>query len=348
MLRSQLLEAPWRSDDHIQQAHRDRQGRCSPSLARRWSTKLPSKSTTSSSSRAASRILRASSKSPFHLLRWCTSEEEEQRLISHLVSPIISVPRRLITHSSSPSADPDMNVFFDDLAAVYRAELAALYASGCRYVQLDDTNLAYLCSDEQRALAESRGEVSVQSGDLWAEMLTDIRVLGRQGAPEEVRRAYQQLLGGQRRRHDGRYPPLSVRISLSYLCWPALTTRVEETSDRDTSVVEGMNPLRKSSSRNSMSTSTSSSTTTPGDFLLPSIPSVLTRRRTDPEDSNLFDTYPKEIRSSLSDSSVPRRAFWRRKKTSSRASGKQRRSVPSSSSTSDLSAGSRVRCMGTN
>lgn len=110
-----------------------------------------------------------------------------------------------------------MNVFFDDLSAVYRAELAALYASGCRYVQLDDTNLAYLCSDEQRALAESRGEVSVQTGYPRTDMLTDIRVLGRQGAPEEVRRAHQQLLGGQGRRHDGRYSPLSVRPILILL-----------------------------------------------------------------------------------------------------------------------------------
>lgn len=53
---------------------------------------------------------------------------------------------------------PDMDQFFEDLAAVYRAEIAALAEAGCTYIQLDDTNLAYLCSDEMRQQAEARGE----------------------------------------------------------------------------------------------------------------------------------------------------------------------------------------------
>ena len=48
-------------------------------------------------------------------------------------------------------AYPDLDVFFADLAACYRAEIDALYAAGCRYVQLDDTNLAYLCDPVMRA-----------------------------------------------------------------------------------------------------------------------------------------------------------------------------------------------------
>jgi 5-methyltetrahydropteroyltriglutamate--homocysteine methyltransferase len=53
---------------------------------------------------------------------------------------------------------PDLDEFFDDLAEVYRRELAALAAAGCRYLQLDDTNLAYLCDETQRARAAERGE----------------------------------------------------------------------------------------------------------------------------------------------------------------------------------------------
>jgi 5-methyltetrahydropteroyltriglutamate--homocysteine methyltransferase len=55
-------------------------------------------------------------------------------------------------------AYPDMDAFFEDLAACYRAEIAALYAAGCRYIQLDDTNLAYLCDPKMRAAAAERGE----------------------------------------------------------------------------------------------------------------------------------------------------------------------------------------------
>lgn len=56
------------------------------------------------------------------------------------------------------SVDPDMDEFFYDLAAVYRAEIAALADAGCIYLQLDDTNLAYLCSEEMRKDAQERGE----------------------------------------------------------------------------------------------------------------------------------------------------------------------------------------------
>lgn len=53
---------------------------------------------------------------------------------------------------------PDLEEFFSDLAAVYRTEIDALYAAGCRYVQLDDTNLAYLTDQTMRSQAQSRGE----------------------------------------------------------------------------------------------------------------------------------------------------------------------------------------------
>ena len=40
-------------------------------------------------------------------------------------------------------AYPDLDEFFSDLAGCYRAEIDSLYRAGCRYLQLDDTNLAY-------------------------------------------------------------------------------------------------------------------------------------------------------------------------------------------------------------
>lgn len=55
-------------------------------------------------------------------------------------------------------AYPDMDEFFEDLAEVYRAEIQALYDAGCRYIQLDDTNLAYLCDPQMRQGAIDRGD----------------------------------------------------------------------------------------------------------------------------------------------------------------------------------------------
>jgi methionine synthase II (cobalamin-independent) len=53
---------------------------------------------------------------------------------------------------------PDLDAFVEDLAAAYRAEIADLYAAGCRYLQLDDVSLAYLCDEEMRARGREQGD----------------------------------------------------------------------------------------------------------------------------------------------------------------------------------------------
>jgi len=58
----------------------------------------------------------------------------------------------------SKDAYPDLEEFFEDVARAYREELRDLAAAGCRYVQLDDTNLAYLCDPKMREGARQRGE----------------------------------------------------------------------------------------------------------------------------------------------------------------------------------------------
>ena len=58
--------------------------------------------------------------------------------------------------SISTEAYPTLEPFFDDLVRVYQEELADLYAAGCRFVQFDDTNLAYLCDEGMRKEAAQR------------------------------------------------------------------------------------------------------------------------------------------------------------------------------------------------
>ena len=48
--------------------------------------------------------------------------------------------------------------FYEDVAKAYGDELRSLHAAGCRYVQMDDTNLAYLCDDKMREAARARGD----------------------------------------------------------------------------------------------------------------------------------------------------------------------------------------------
>ncbi|KAI0391004.1 hypothetical protein F5Y17DRAFT_461259 [Xylariaceae sp. FL0594] len=61
--------------------------------------------------------------------------------------------RETIDPAAYPELEPD---FFDDLARVFQEELDDLYKAGCRLVQLDDTNLAYLCDPKMRAEAAER------------------------------------------------------------------------------------------------------------------------------------------------------------------------------------------------
>jgi 5-methyltetrahydropteroyltriglutamate--homocysteine methyltransferase len=60
-----------------------------------------------------------------------------------------------ISKDAYPELDP---VFYDDVAKAYGDELRSLYEAGCRYVQMDDTNLAYLCDDRMREAARQRGD----------------------------------------------------------------------------------------------------------------------------------------------------------------------------------------------
>jgi 5-methyltetrahydropteroyltriglutamate--homocysteine methyltransferase len=56
-----------------------------------------------------------------------------------------------------PSAYPDVSAYFDDLVAVYRAELKELAQAGCRYVQLDEVPVAMLCDPDVCRQAAAQG-----------------------------------------------------------------------------------------------------------------------------------------------------------------------------------------------
>lgn len=55
-------------------------------------------------------------------------------------------------------AYPAMDGFFADLGAAYNAAMRDFAGAGCRYLQLDETNIAYLCDPEQLAQLRNRGE----------------------------------------------------------------------------------------------------------------------------------------------------------------------------------------------
>src|SRR6478736_2911235 len=78
-------------------------------------------------------------------------------------TPKVTIPSPTMLHfragreGISEDVYPDMAEFFADVGAAYREEIKQLGDAGLKFLQLDDTNLAYLCDDKQRDNARKRG-----------------------------------------------------------------------------------------------------------------------------------------------------------------------------------------------
>lgn len=78
--------------------------------------------------------------------------------------PKVTMPTPSILHffrgkgCVDPAVYPDLDQFWDDVVAVYRAEIADLAARGATYLQLDEVPLAMLCDPDVRAQAKDQGE----------------------------------------------------------------------------------------------------------------------------------------------------------------------------------------------
>ena len=94
-------------------------------------------------------------------------------------TPKVTIPSPTMLHfrggrdAIDVAAYPDLEQFYFDLSAAYRAEIASLADAGCRYLQLDDTNLAYLCDDTQRENARARGMDPDELPRLYARIIND-------------------------------------------------------------------------------------------------------------------------------------------------------------------------------
>ena len=78
-------------------------------------------------------------------------------------TPKLTIPSPSMVHyrggssSIDPSVYPDLDGFWEDLTAAYGAQMRGVYELGCRYLQLDDTSLAYVNDPAQREHIEQIG-----------------------------------------------------------------------------------------------------------------------------------------------------------------------------------------------
>ena len=79
-------------------------------------------------------------------------------------TPKVTLPAPTQVHMFSASDGiskavyPDIDAFWDDMVAAYHAELAALGAAGCRYVQIDETSMPKLADPVIQEVVRRRGQ----------------------------------------------------------------------------------------------------------------------------------------------------------------------------------------------
>jgi 5-methyltetrahydropteroyltriglutamate--homocysteine methyltransferase len=94
-------------------------------------------------------------------------------------TPKVCIPAPSMLHfrggreAISEAVYPDLEDFYADLTAAYRAEIADLAARGLRYLQFDDTNLAYLCDPDIRARTRARGDDPDALTRLYCRLIND-------------------------------------------------------------------------------------------------------------------------------------------------------------------------------
>src|ERR1700681_4697556 len=93
------------------------------------------------------------------------------------VTPKMTIPSPSTLHfrygreAVPESIYPAMEDFYRDLGRTYAKVVRAFADAGCRYLQLDEVNLAYLCDPKLRAQVSERGEDPTQLPAVYARLI---------------------------------------------------------------------------------------------------------------------------------------------------------------------------------
>jgi 5-methyltetrahydropteroyltriglutamate--homocysteine methyltransferase len=108
---------------------------------------------------------------------------DDLRALQALVTtatPKLTIPSPSMIHFRSgrdhidARAYPELDAFWEDLVAAYRAQLAGLAEMGCTYLQLDDVSLAYLNDPAQRERVARLGGDGDRQHERYVEQLNRV------------------------------------------------------------------------------------------------------------------------------------------------------------------------------
>jgi len=95
------------------------------------------------------------------------------------VTPKMTIPAPSNMHfrggrkAIDAKAYPDLGEFYADLARVYNEEVQDLAAAGCRYLQIDEVNFAYLCDPKLREQVQNIGSDPNTLPQTYAKLIND-------------------------------------------------------------------------------------------------------------------------------------------------------------------------------
>jgi 5-methyltetrahydropteroyltriglutamate--homocysteine methyltransferase len=128
-------------------------------------------------------------------------------------TPKITIPSPSVLHfrggrkAIDTTAYPDMDGFYADLARVYSEEIRDLVDAGCRYLQIDEVNMAFLCDPNLREFARSLGEDPDRLPHTYATLVNEATA-----ARHKEMTVCMHLCRGNARSHwvaDGGYEPVA-------------------------------------------------------------------------------------------------------------------------------------------
>jgi 5-methyltetrahydropteroyltriglutamate--homocysteine methyltransferase len=129
-------------------------------------------------------------------------------------TPKVCVPSPTLMHfrggrdAIDKTAYPTMEAFYKDLAKAYNEEFQDLAKAGCKYIQIDDTNLAYLCDSKIRNDVKEVGEDPDKLLDLYIDIIND----SIKGLPSDVTVCLHMCRGNFGKLSQGSYEAVADRL----------------------------------------------------------------------------------------------------------------------------------------
>jgi 5-methyltetrahydropteroyltriglutamate--homocysteine methyltransferase len=93
------------------------------------------------------------------------------------LTPKMTIPSPTSLHfrygrdAVDPKVYPTMDAFYADLGATYAKAIKAFADAGCRYLQIDEVNFAYLCDPKLRDQVAARGDDPDKLPEIYADLL---------------------------------------------------------------------------------------------------------------------------------------------------------------------------------